>query len=94
VLDRGWGLANEGVATGPGGRGHRSRGREGYRVFSHGTAFVQLSCEIAGHPLGGGMLKLELREAAQIVVPDQSLGENGIANLPLGRSKTNPDKGA
>src|SRR5262249_46266421 len=29
----GGGLANEGVATGPGGRGHRSRGREGYRVF-------------------------------------------------------------
>src|SRR5262249_4060067 len=41
VLDRGWGLANEGVATGPGGRGHRSRGREGYRGFSHGTKNLQ-----------------------------------------------------
>ena len=30
---------------------------------------VELSCEIEGHPLGGGMLKLEPREAAQIVLP-------------------------
>ena len=27
------------------------------------------SCEIEGHPLGGGMLKLEPREANQIVLP-------------------------
>lgn len=31
--------------------------------------FVELSCEIEGHPLGGGMLKLEPREAARIVLP-------------------------
>lgn len=31
--------------------------------------FVKLSCEIEGHPLGGGMLKLEPREATQIVLP-------------------------
>jgi adenine-specific DNA-methyltransferase len=31
--------------------------------------FVKLSCEIEGHPLGGGMLKLEPREAAEIVLP-------------------------
>ena len=31
--------------------------------------FTQLSCEIEGHPLGGGMLKLEPREAAQILIP-------------------------
>ena len=33
------------------------------------SAFVQLSAEIEGHPLGGGMLKLEPGEAAQIVLP-------------------------
>ena len=32
--------------------------------------FFQLSCEIEGHPLGGGMLKLEPREAARIAIPD------------------------
>jgi adenine-specific DNA-methyltransferase len=34
-----------------------------------GSEFVQLSCEIEGHPLGGGMLKLEPREATQIILP-------------------------
>lgn len=34
-----------------------------------GSEFVQLSCELEGHPLGGGMLKLEPREATQIVLP-------------------------
>src|SRR4051812_28064977 len=34
------------------------------RLFD--TALVQLSCEIEGHPLGGGMLKLEPGEADQI----------------------------
>lgn len=29
---------------------------------------TQLSCEIEGHPLGGGMLKLEPREAGRVVV--------------------------
>ena len=38
-----------------------------------GSTFVQLSCEIEGHPLGGGMLKLEPREAAQIVLPKPSV---------------------
>ncbi|MXY70635.1 MAG: N-6 DNA methylase [Acidobacteriia bacterium] len=33
------------------------------------TPFVRLSCELEGHPLGGGMLKLEPREAARIVLP-------------------------
>lgn len=36
------------------------------------TSLFQLSCEIEGHPLGGGMLKLEPREAGQIVVPKQA----------------------
>lgn len=33
------------------------------------SGFVQLSCELEGHALGGGLLKLELREAAQVVLP-------------------------
>lgn len=33
------------------------------------TPLVQLSCELEGHPLGGGMLKLEPREACRIVTP-------------------------
>jgi hypothetical protein len=33
------------------------------------SPYVQLSCELEGHPLGGGMLKLEPREAAHIVLP-------------------------
>ena len=37
----------------------------------------QLSCEIEGHPLGGGMLKLEPREACNIVIPEEA---------PLGRT--------
>jgi hypothetical protein len=37
------------------------------------TPFIQLSCEIEGHPLGGGMLKLEPREATQIVLPAPAL---------------------
>lgn len=37
------------------------------------TTFVKLSCELEGHSLGGGMLKVEPREAAQIVLPSPSL---------------------
>lgn len=33
------------------------------------SPLVQLSCELEGHPLGGGMLKLEPREAQQVLVP-------------------------
>ena len=33
------------------------------------SPFVTLSCEIEGHALGGGMLKLEPREADRILVP-------------------------
>lgn len=31
------------------------------------SSFTKLSCELEGHPLGGGMLKLEPREASSIV---------------------------
>jgi len=34
---------------------------------------TQLSCEIEGHPLGGGMLKLEPREAARVVLPKAAM---------------------
>jgi adenine-specific DNA methylase len=34
---------------------------------------VPLSCEIEGHPLGGGMLKLEPGEASRIVLPARKL---------------------
>ena len=33
------------------------------------SPFVRLSCELEGHPLGGGMLKLEPREATRVVLP-------------------------
>ena len=37
------------------------------------TPFVGLSCELEGHPLGGGVLKLEPREARRIVFPPPAL---------------------
>ena len=40
------------------------------------SPLFQLSCEIEGHPLGGGVLKLEPREACNILIPD----EHGLAN--------------
>ena len=50
--------------------GVRLRGRKGTtNIASWGSDMVQLSAEIEGHPLGGGMLKLEPREAARIVLP-------------------------
>lgn len=44
------------------------------RIVKHWTSdFVALSREIEGHPLGGGMLKLEPREATQILIPADEL---------------------
>jgi adenine-specific DNA-methyltransferase len=34
------------------------------------TPLARLSCELEGHPLGGGLLKLEPREAARLVIPN------------------------
>ena len=48
-----------------------------------GSEFVQLSCELEGHPLGGGMLKLEPREAAQIVLPTP-IALKSIKQVPIG----------
>lgn len=47
------------------------------------SAFAQLSCELEGHPLGGGMLKLEPREAAAIILPESAAtkrAENAVIN--------------
>jgi len=60
------------------------------RIFdARKSALFQLSCEIEGHPLGGGMLKLEPREATQILMPnastlasvDEELAREGITVL-------------
>ena len=37
------------------------------RAWAH--PLVDLSCELEGHPLGGGLLKLEPREASNVAVP-------------------------
>ena len=39
------------------------------------TPLAQLSCEIEGHALGGGMLKLEPREAARVILPSAPLAK-------------------
>ena len=45
----------------------RARGDE--LLSRWGSPLVQLSCEVEGHALGGGMLKLEPREAARVLLP-------------------------
>jgi hypothetical protein len=47
---------------------------------SWGSPLVQLSCELEGHPLGGGMLKLEVKEAARVLFSD-SASRHERANL-------------
>lgn len=42
-------------------------------VAAWDSPFVRLSTELEGHPLGGGMLKLEPREAAKILFPAPGL---------------------
>ncbi|MEA3367396.1 MAG: SAM-dependent DNA methyltransferase, partial [Planctomycetota bacterium] len=47
--------------------------------------FTQLSCEVEGHPLGGGMLKIEPREASRIVLLDtESLSKRHVALIKEG----------
>jgi len=55
--------------------GVRLRDRSAVRriVSTWHTPFVRLSCEIEGHPLGGGVLKLEPGEAKRIVFPPPCL---------------------
>lgn len=44
------------------------------------SSFVRLSCELEGHALGGGMLKLEVREAARVLFPATSIADNADAD--------------
>lgn len=48
------------------------------RAWSHPVA--RLSCEIEGHPLGGGMLKLEPREAGRVRLPLETFPDAAIAS--------------
>jgi hypothetical protein len=50
----------------------KDRGAFQNLVHRWDSPFVRLSCEIEGHPLGGGLLKLEPREAAAVVLPDDT----------------------
>jgi hypothetical protein len=43
-----------------------------------GSTLTRLSCEIEGHPLGGGMLKIEPREAQRILLPPPALGNDPL----------------
>ena len=40
------------------------------------STLVRLSCELEGHPLGGGLLKIEPREAQRILLPKPALGDD------------------
>lgn len=56
---------------------HAVRMKDGYK-FSQlqaawGHPLTRLSTELEGHPLGGGMLKLEPREASRVLLPNPSL---------------------
>lgn len=42
-------------------------------AFAFTSTLVQLSCEIEGHPMGGGMLKLEPSEAQRVILPKLEL---------------------
>ena len=43
------------------------------------SEMFQFSCEIEGHPLGGGMLKLEPREAGNILIPAETAVSDRMA---------------
>lgn len=45
----------------------------GKLAFTFTSTLVQLSCEIEGHPMGGGMLKLEPSEAERVILPKLEL---------------------
>ena len=50
--------------------------RELQRVWRH--PLVSLSCELQGHPLSGGLLKIEPGEAANIRVPLRRIRLGGL----------------
>jgi hypothetical protein len=49
----------------------------GFEAWQLSVAFcsslTQLSCEIEGHPMGGGLLKLEPSEAARVLVASECI---------------------
>ena len=48
--------------------------RDGIRLIEcWDSTFTKLSCEIEGHPLGGGVLKLEPREACRVALAPRSI---------------------
>lgn len=53
------------------------------------SSFSQLSCELEGHPLGGGMLKLEVREASRVrfAAPDRRFSKQELCVLDEGLSE-------
>ena len=42
------------------------------------SSLATLSCEVEGHPLGGGMLKIEPREAQRILLPKPGFGNDAL----------------
>lgn len=60
----------------------RDRARAKKLLPQWSTPFVRLSCELEGHSLGGGMLKLEPREAGRLIFPSQeTFGETNDEEL-------------
>ena len=53
--------------------------RRGWR-----SAMTALSCEIEGHPLGGGVLKLEPREALRVAITSETLDPSTLRTLREG----------
>jgi hypothetical protein len=49
-----------------------------------GDPFTTLSCELEGHPLGGGVLKLEPREALRVVLADRAPSAANDARIQAG----------
>jgi Type I restriction-modification system methyltransferase subunit len=61
----------------------RDRSAAGRFLPCWGQPFVQLSCELEGHPLGGGMLKLEVREAARVRFPGPDVNFDRAATTAI-----------
>lgn len=62
-------------------RKHRYGVRRIQEAWAH--PLVGLSCELEGHPLGGGMLKLEPREAANVRIPIEGVEMTAIDQTSL-----------
>ena len=67
---------------------HLRNGIDGDRLMhAWNSAFVELSCELEGHALGGGMLKLEPREASRVVIPSAK-GASRSEGIRLARRRS------